>query len=68
MSFSWKQKTNSKSSKESELIGVDDTLPQIFWTRYFMENQIKLKIIFCSKTIKCNVIRKKWQDIQFKKN
>ena len=38
-SFSRKQKINGKSSTEAELIGVDDALPQILLTRYFMESQ-----------------------------
>jgi len=33
------QKINTKSSTESELVGVDDVLPQILWTRYFLEGQ-----------------------------
>ena len=28
------QKLNTKSSTEAELIGVDDLMPQILWTRY----------------------------------
>ena len=39
ISFSQKQKINSKSLTESELVGVDDALPQILWNRYFMESQ-----------------------------
>ena len=39
ISFSQKQKINSISLTESELIGVDGALPQILWTRYFMERQ-----------------------------
>ena len=38
-SFSRKQKLNAKSSTEAELIGVDDVMPQILWTRYFLEAQ-----------------------------
>ena len=38
-SFSRKQKLNAKSSTKAELIGVDDALPQILWTSYFMECQ-----------------------------
>ena len=34
-SFSCKQKLNAKSSTETELIGVDDVMPQILWMRYF---------------------------------
>ena len=38
-SKSQKQKNNGKSSTEAELIAVDEALPQILWTRYFMEGQ-----------------------------
>ena len=38
-SASSKQKLNTKSSTESELIGVDDLMPQILWMRYFLEAQ-----------------------------
>ena len=34
-----KQKLNSRSSTEAELIGVDDTMGPILWTRYFLEQQ-----------------------------
>jgi len=33
------QKINTKSSMESELVGMNDTLPQIIWTQYFLEAQ-----------------------------
>jgi hypothetical protein len=36
---STKQKINTKSSTETELIGVDDILPQVLWTNYFMKSQ-----------------------------
>ena len=35
-STSQKQKLNTKSSTESELVGVDDLMPQILWTRLFL--------------------------------
>ena len=38
-SFSTKQKINVKSSKESELVGVDDNMANILWSRYFIEAQ-----------------------------
>ena len=38
-SFSRKQKIDAKSSTEAELIGVDDDLSKILWTRYFMKSQ-----------------------------
>jgi hypothetical protein len=33
------QKTNTRSSTESELVGVYDILPQVLWTRNFLEAQ-----------------------------
>ena len=39
MSKSIKQKLNTKSSTESELIGVDDILPDVLWTQYFLNAQ-----------------------------
>ena len=34
-----KQKLNTKSPTEAELIGTDNAMPQILWTRYFLEAQ-----------------------------
>ena len=34
-----KQKLNTKSSTEAELIGADNAMPQMLWTRYFLEAQ-----------------------------
>jgi hypothetical protein len=39
MSYSWKQKINTKSSTEAELVGVDDSLGYILWARYFLQAQ-----------------------------
>ena len=36
---STKQKINTKSSTEAELVAVDDVLPQILWTNYFIRAQ-----------------------------
>ena len=36
---SLKQKLNTRSSTESELVAVDDCMPAILWTRYFLEAQ-----------------------------
>eukprot|EP00957_Ditylum_brightwellii_P048284 3664415-Ditylum_brightwellii.AAC.1 len=38
-SSSTKQKLNTKSSTETELIAVDDTMPHILWITYFLECQ-----------------------------
>jgi hypothetical protein len=34
-----RQRLNTKSSTESELVGADDVLPQMLWTLYFLEAQ-----------------------------
>ena len=34
-----KQKLKTKSLTESELIGLDDVMPHMLWTRYFLETQ-----------------------------
>lgn len=38
-SASTRQKINTKSSTEAELVAADDIMPQILWTRYFLEEQ-----------------------------
>jgi hypothetical protein len=39
LSVSSKQKINTKSSTESELVGVDDIMGRVLWTKLFMECQ-----------------------------
>jgi hypothetical protein len=34
-----RQKLNTKSSTEAELVGVDDVMPQVLWTLYFLKAQ-----------------------------
>ena len=34
-----KQKLNTKSSTEAELVGVDDVMTQVIWNRYFLKEQ-----------------------------
>eukprot|EP00957_Ditylum_brightwellii_P085047 6466742-Ditylum_brightwellii.AAC.1 len=50
---STKQKLNTHSSTKSELVGINDVLPQVLWTQYFLEAQ--------GKEIKDNVV---YQDNQ----
>jgi hypothetical protein len=53
MSGSTKQKVNSRSSTESELIGVDDKIAKILWAKRFLEWQsfkVKLNIIYQDNT------------------
>ena len=38
-SSSTKQKLNTRSSTESELVGLHDVLPQVIWTKRFIEVQ-----------------------------
>ena len=38
LSSSRKQKLNTKSSTESELVGVDDVISKILWGKYFIES------------------------------
>jgi hypothetical protein len=35
--YSWKQKVNTESSTEAELVGVDDSLGYIIWVHLFMQ-------------------------------
>ena len=47
--FSNKQKVNSKSSTEAELIAVDNKVSKVIWTKRFIEHQgfnVKLNIIY----------------------
>jgi hypothetical protein len=39
MPTSTRQKLNTRSSTETELVGADDMMPQIMWTKYFMQAQ-----------------------------
>jgi hypothetical protein len=38
-STSIRQKLTTKSSTKAELVGVNDVMPQVLWTRQFMEGQ-----------------------------
>ena len=38
-STSTKQKLNTRSSTESELVAIDDLMPSVLWTRLFLEAQ-----------------------------
>jgi hypothetical protein len=47
--MSTRQKINTKSSTEAELVGVNDVMPQVLWTRYFLEAQgygVKESVIY----------------------
>ena len=36
---STKQKFNTKSSTDTEIVDIDDFMPAILWTRYFVAEQ-----------------------------
>ena len=38
-SSSMRQKLNTKSLTEAELVAADDVLPRILWTKYFLDEQ-----------------------------
>ena len=46
------QKLNTRSSTESDIVGVQDCIPDLFWTRYFMESQVYqvMVTLFTKKT------------------
>jgi len=49
LSGSAKQKINTRSSTEAELVGVDDVITKIMWTKLFIEEQgyeIERNILF----------------------
>jgi hypothetical protein len=39
MSLSRKQKINTRSSTKSEVVGVDDAMPSVLWSLYFLQEQ-----------------------------
>ena len=39
VSASTKQKLNTKSSTEAELVSADDAMPYVLWTSYFLKEQ-----------------------------
>ena len=59
-SGSTRQKLNTKSSTEAELVGVDDFMPMIVWTRYFLEAQ--------GYSVKCELLQDNQSSILLEKN
>jgi hypothetical protein len=52
-SVSTKQKVNTRSSTEAELVGLDDVISKILWTKRFIEEQgftIKTNIVYRDNT------------------
>ena len=57
-SVSTKQKTNSRSSTEAELISMDDIVSKVIWTKLFLDAQgykIKQNIVFRDNTSTMNL-------------
>jgi hypothetical protein len=60
-----KQKLNTQSSTESEIVGADDFMPAICWTRYFMETQgCQVQDNICSRTIRVQFFWKRMEKLQ----
>ena len=59
--MSSKQKLNTRSSTEAELVGINDVLSMILWTQLFLEAQgYKLLSIYCIKIMK---VRSSWLEM-----
>ena len=41
LSISAKQKINTKSSTEAELVGVDDAMTFVMWMKHFFKSQVR---------------------------
>ena len=64
-----KQRVNSRSSTESQLICVDDKISKVLWMKCFLEWQefpVKLNIIYQDNTISINM-EENGKDISGKK-
>jgi hypothetical protein len=60
---STKQKLNTQSSMETEIVGSDDFMPAICWTRYFMKTQsygVKDNAVFQDNT-SLILLEKNWK-------
>ena len=69
-SGSWKQRLVARSSMESELVGVYDVLPQILWTKQFLEEQGWLdsaNVVYQDNTssILLEKNRKEWEKLKY---
>ena len=60
-STSIRQKLNTKSSTEAELVGVADVIPMALWKRYFLESQ-------CYKFDGPNIFQDNQSEILLEKN
>ena len=59
-----KQKLNALSSNESEIVGVQDYMPDVFWTRYFMEAQgYQVMVIFLPRQQEGHSPGEEWEVI-----
>ena len=70
LSSSTKQKLNTRSSTESEVVGVDDLMPAILWMRNFLQAKgygVKECIVFQEQQ-ECHPVGEEWQGFQFQAN
>jgi hypothetical protein len=60
-----KQKLNTRSSTESEIVGADDFMPAICWTGYFMEAQgYQVQDNICSRTTRVQFFWRRMEKLQ----
>ena len=64
---STRQKINTRSSTEAELVGVNDVAPQVLWTQYFLQAQghdITNSTIYQEDNQSAILLEKKWKRIK----
>jgi hypothetical protein len=58
---STKQKLNTRSSTISEVVAVDDMIPQILWTWLFMQEQGIVPGLLITSYIKITIVQYFWR-------
>ena len=60
---STKQKLNTTSSTEAELVRVSDSMPKMIWTQYFMEAQrYQVEDVYVYQDNQRAILLKKWNE------
>jgi hypothetical protein len=70
MSKSSKQKLNTKSSMEAELVGASDYLPSTIWAKMFLKEQgyeLRENTFYQDNQAECHEIGDKWMSVVWAK-